>query len=55
MAFTSKVVKVNKKGYLRTPLPAGLVATLELEAGDTLEWKVIPQDNKFIIQVEKKE
>ena len=55
MAYTSKVVKVNKLGYLRSGIPSALIKLLELEAGDTLEWKVIPQDNKFIIQVEKKE
>jgi hypothetical protein len=40
---------------LRATVPEGIVAFLELKAGDKLEWKMEIMDNKRVVIVKKRE
>lgn len=56
MSLQSKVsiARPNSKS-LRATIPEGIVAFLELQKGDELEWKMIIKDGKRVATVQKGE
>jgi hypothetical protein len=38
---------------LRATIPEGIVAFLELKAGDKLEWKMVVQDTERMVAIKK--
>jgi bifunctional DNA-binding transcriptional regulator/antitoxin component of YhaV-PrlF toxin-antitoxin module len=54
MSLESKVsIARPKSKSLRATIPEGIVAFLELEKGDKLEWKMEIEDNERIAVVRK--
>ena len=50
----TKVVKAHSKyNVLRSSIPAGVRAALELEEGDKLEWSIVPKESKIVVEVRK--
>lgn len=47
------LTKANDKSYsLRTTVPKGVSNQLDLKEGDSIIWKLVPNENKFMIVVE---
>lgn len=56
MKLKSKVGKANTiNDSLRVIIPQNVKQILQLEAGDTLEWKINSENDKIIVTVEKSE
>ena len=56
MKVKSKVGKANTiNDSLRVIIPQNVKQILQLEAGDTLEWKINSENDKIVIIVEKSE
>jgi hypothetical protein len=56
MSLKSKVsIARPRSKSLRATIPEGIVAFLELIAGDKLEWKMEIIDNKRVVIVKKQE
>ena len=54
LAEITKVVKAHSKyKVLRSSLPAGVRAALELDEGDQLQWSIISKGNKIVVEVRK--
>ncbi|GEM_PF-5685633 len=51
----SRVVKAHSKrtDVIRTSIPAGVRHALNLEAGDVLEWVLLPRGDTIIAEVRK--
>jgi hypothetical protein len=52
LASTVGVAKVGTKS-LRATVPEGIVAFLDLNAGDKLEWKMDYEDGMKVVKVKK--
>lgn len=56
MKLKSKVGKANTiNDSLRVIIPQNVKQILQLEAGDTLEWKINSENDKIIVTIEKSE
>ena len=54
MKLKSKVGKANTiNDSLRVIIPQNVKQILQLEAGDTLEWKINSENDKIIVTIEK--
>ncbi len=52
--FETKVTIARPKSTsLRTTIPEGIAKAIDLNAGDSLRWKIEPRDKRIIVIVEK--
>ncbi len=56
MKKTTKVIAVNKNTRcVRTVIPNAMAELLSIKAGDEIEWKLVSDDGKFYLEVNKEE
>jgi len=54
MKKTTKVIAVNKNTRcVRTVIPNAMAELLNIKAGDEIEWKLVSDDGKFYLEVNK--
>lgn len=51
MGEKTNIVLANRSGSLRTTVPSSIVRSLGLEAGDRIEWKLVPDGKAFAVKI----
>jgi len=56
MKKTTKVIAVNKNTRcVRTVIPNAMAELLNIKAGDEIKWKLVSNNDKFYLEVNKEE